>query len=99
MLKTFMTMVVVAVIFYSGQVFAQSQGSDSIPVIIHTDSIGGVKVEYDEYGNVNGTWYGLSWIDGYASYVIIILINESSLILILINESSLTIINLTFKLK
>ena len=51
MLKTFMTMVVVAVIFYSGQVFAQSQGSDSIPTIIHTDSIGGVKVEYDEYGS------------------------------------------------
>jgi len=46
-----MTMVVVAVMFYSGQVFAQSKGSDSIPVIIHTDSIGGVKVEYDEYGS------------------------------------------------
>ena len=51
MLKTFITMVMVAVIFYSGQVFAQSQGSDSIPTIIHTDSIAGVKVEYDEYGS------------------------------------------------
>ena len=51
MLKTFITMVVLAVVFYSGQVFAQSQGSDSIPTIIHTDSIGGVKVEYDEYGS------------------------------------------------
>ena len=51
MLKRFMTMVVVAVIFYSSQVLAQSQGSDSIPTIIHTDSIGGVKVEYDEFGS------------------------------------------------
>ena len=51
MLKTFMTMVVVAVIFYSGQIFAQSQGSDSLTVIEYTDSITGVKIEYDDDGS------------------------------------------------
>ena len=51
MLKTFITMVVVAVIFYSGQIFAQSQGSDSLTVIEYTDSITGVKIEYDDDGS------------------------------------------------
>ena len=51
MLKTFMTMVVVAVVFYSGQIFAQSRGSDSLTVIEYTDSISGVKIEYDDDGS------------------------------------------------